>query len=213
MRRKNGMGLFTIGHTNHSQEYFLQLLHKHDIEHVLDVRSTPFSRFTPQFNKEAISEYLKNNGIAYNHMGRYFGARQEDRNLYTSEGYLDFEKMRETDLFKSGLENVIKGLNAGKNIALMCTEKDPFDCHRTIMVARGFELAGIDVNHIFDDGHLETQNDINSRLLKYYEEKTGTDIHQLSMFEVCRSESEWLVEAYRYRNKEIGYHMDNIGAT
>lgn len=199
--------LFTIGHTNHSQEDFLKLLRKYDITYILDVRSTPFSQFTSQFNKDVIADYLKGNGVNYKHMGKFFGARPNDDGLYTEEGYLDFEKARESDNFKIGMNNVILGLEKGFNIALMCTEKDPFDCHRAIMVSRGFELNGIEVNHILPDGKLLSQVELDNRLLdKYYPDRNQmsffSDISMLSTEEV-------LVLAYRKRNADIGYHIQN----
>lgn len=197
--------LFTIGHTNHSQNEFLNLLRASNITYILDVRSTPFSQFTSQFNKDVIADYLKKNGVIYNHLGKFFGARPTDKSLYTKQGYLDFEKARASENFQKGLENVTLGLNKGFNIALMCTEKDPFDCHRAIMVARGFELKGIDVSHILPDGKIITQAELNNRLLdKYY-----PDRHQMSFFSELSSlsESEVLTLAYRRRNADIGYHI------
>ena len=199
--------LFTIGHTNHSQEEFLQLLRANNITYLLDVRSTPFSQFTSQFNKDVIAAFLKKNGVNYNHMGKFFGARPMDKSLYTEQGYLDFEKARASENFQKGLENVTLGLDKGFNIALMCTEKDPFDCHRAIMVARGFELKGIDVCHILPDGKIITQTELNNRLLdKYY-----PDRNQMSLFSEISSlsEEEVLVLAYRRRNADIGYHIQN----
>ena len=199
--------LFTIGHTNHSQEEFLQLLRANNITYLLDVRSTPFSQFTSQFNKDVIAAFLKKNGVNYNHMGKFFGARPMDKSLYTEQGYLDFEKARASENFQKGLENVTLGLDKGFNIALMCTEKDPFDCHRAIMVARGFELKGIDANHILPDGKIITQTELNNRLLdKYY-----PDRNQMSLFSEISSlsEEEVLVLAYRRRNADIGYHIQN----
>ena len=200
--------LYTIGHTNHSHDEFLELLRKYEITYLLDVRSTPFSQFTSQFNKDIISRFLEANGVKYFHMGKYFGARPEDKSLYTEENYLDFEKMRSSDLFRRGMNNVIQGLEEGKNIALMCTEKDPFDCHRAIMVARGFELQGIDANHILPDGTIQSQKELNERLLeKYY-----SDRNQISFISNISelSEEELLIDAYRKRNREIGYHNDNL---
>ena len=197
--------LFTIGHTNHSQEEFLQLLRANNITYLLDVRSTPFSQFTSQFNKDVIAAFLKKNGVNYNHMGKFFGARPMDKSLYAEQGYLDFEKARASKNFQKGLENVTLGLNKGFNIVLMCTEKDPFDCHRAIMVARGFELTGFDVSHIFPDGKIITQAEFNNRLLdKYY-----PDRNQISLFSEISSlsEEEVLVLAYRRRNADIGYHI------
>ena len=202
------MSLFTIGHSTHTQEYFLGLLKQHNIDYVLDVRSSPFSKFASWFNKDAIEDYLKKNNIVYCPMGKFFGARPTDRTLYCAEGYLDFERTRASELFKKGLDNVMLGLASGHNIALMCTEKDPFDCHRTIMVSRGFELNGVSVQHIHADGNLETQDEINIRLLDNLEKKENVDIHQISLFEQPKSDKEWLEDAYRLRNKEIGYNIN-----
>ena len=205
------MSLFTIGHSTHTQEYFLGLLRQHNIDYVLDVRSSPFSKFASWFNKDVIEDYLKKNNIVYCPMGKFFGARPTDRTLYCAEGYLDFEKTRASELFKKGLDNVMLGLASGHNIALMCTEKDPFDCHRTIMVSRGFELNGVSVQHIHADGNLETQDEINIRLLDNLEKKENVDIHQISLFEQPKSDKEWLEDAYRLRNKEIGYNINEGG--
>lgn len=193
--------LFTIGYTHHSHEEFLELLRANKITYLLDVRSTPYSQFTSQFNKDVIADFLKKNGINYNHMGKFFGARPLDKSLYTEQGYLDFEKARASENFKKGLENVTLGLNKGYNIALMCTEKDPFDCHRAIMVARGFDLSGIEVSHILPDGKIITQSELNNRLL----DKHYPDRNQMSLFSKISSlpEEEVLVLAYRQRNADI----------
>lgn len=193
--------LFTIGYTHHSHEEFLELLRANKITYLLDVRSTPYSQFTSQFNKDVIADFLKKNGINYNHMGKFFGARPLDKSLYTEQGYLDFEKARASENFKKGLENVTLGLNKGYNIALMCTEKDPFDCHRAIMVARGFDLSGIEVSHILPDGKIIAQSELNNRLL----DKHYPDRNQMSLFSKISSlpEEEVLVLAYRQRNADI----------
>lgn len=193
--------LFTIGYTHHSHEEFLELLRANKITYLLDVRSTPYSQFTSHFNKDVIADFLKKNGINYNHMGKFFSARPLDKSLYTEQGYLDFEKARASENFKKGLENVTLGLNKGYNIALMCTEKDPFDCHRAIMVARGFDLSGIEVSHILPDGKIITQSELNNRLL----DKHYPDRNQMSLFSKISSlpEEEVLVLAYRQRNADI----------
>lgn len=191
--------LFTIGHTNHSQERFLELLQASEITYLLDVRSTPFSRFVKQFNKDVLSEYLRKNDVNYAHMGKFFGARLADKSLYTEQGYLDFEKVRASQTFKRGMENVMLGLNKGYNVALMCTEKDPFDCHRAIMVARGFELNGVNASHILSDGTIITQAKLNSRLLdKYVPDRSSLP------------EGEALAFAYRQRNVDIGYKPKSL---
>ena len=139
-------------------------------------------------------------------MGKFFGARPDDKSLYTSDNYLDFEKMRSSELFKKGLDNVMKGLDEGNNIVLMCTEKDPMDCHRAIMVSRGFALKGIEVNHILPDGKLQSQKELDERLLNLY----YSDRNQISFLSNISEipEEDLLVEAYKKRNAEIGYHNE-----
>lgn len=196
--------LYTIGHSIYPESHFLELLQKYEIQYVLDVRSTPFSKHAAQYNGNYLLEYLKAHEIAYAPMGKYFGARQTDRSMYHADGYLDFEIVRKSDLFIKGKLNVLKGLER-YNIALMCTEKKPIDCHRAIMVARGFELDGIRVRHILHDFTDISQEDLNKQLLNRYFPDRG----QISMFEADnRSDPEYLEEAYRKRNREIGYRMD-----
>lgn len=198
--------LFTIGHSIHQLDEFVLLLSQYKIDYVLDVRSTPYSKYAENYNREILNKYLLLNKIHYSYMGAYFGARQENKTLYSQEGYLDFEKVRSTSLFLKGVDNVKKGLSQGYNIVLMCTEKDPLDCHRAIMVARGFELEGFDVKHILFDGSLINQKELDNILLdKYF-----PDRNQLTIFDYDKpqDEEELLKQAYIMRNKEIGYHLE-----
>lgn len=199
--------LFTIGHSQHSINYFLSLLNKYRIDYLLDVRSTPYSKYAVQYNKENISRDLSFANVKYTFMGKYFGARLQNMELYHSEGYLDFEKVRELQDFKKGIENVILGLKQGHRIALMCTEKEPIDCHRAILVARAFELQEIPAKHILANGRILMQQQLDEQLLQKY----FPDRNQLSLFTYGNqmSEQEYLVEAYKKRNREIGYYMDD----
>ena len=198
--------LYTIGHSTYPVEHLLELLRLYEVQYVLDVRSMPFSRYAHQYNANEIGPYLQERGIAYFDMGRYFGARQPDRKYYSKEGYLDFEAFRASDLFKKGKDNVKKGLEEN-NIALMCTEKHPIDCHRAIMVARGFELDGVDVKHILHDKTCLTQKELGLQLLdKYFPDRA-----QMTLFTMGneKSDEEYLIDAYRKRNAEIGFHYDS----
>ncbi len=198
--------LYTIGHSQHKTEYFIEMLKVYRINYVLDVRSTPYSQFASDYNKENIKKVLSNVGIQYGFMGRYFGARQEDRNLYTDEGYLDFERTRRSIPFQVGMQNVMKGVQLGYKIALMCTEKDPMECHRAIMVARTFYENGLDVQHILWDKTLQSHAVLNKRLLDLY----YPDRNQMSLFfEDNKSEEEYLQEAYERQNEKIGYHIQD----
>lgn len=198
-------GLFTIGHSQHTPEYFVALLKKYAITYVLDVRTTPYSKYAEQFNKQNVCLLLENFDIKYSFMGNYFGARPEKPSLYSDDGYLDFEKTAQSEKFMIGMKSVLSGLKQGNKIALMCTEKDPFDCHRAIMVARAFDLNGINVNHILADGNIQTQKELDSQIL----EKYFPNRKQMSLFdydnEIC--EEKYIQQAYYKRNKEIGYNL------
>lgn len=199
--------LFTIGHSKYNIKYFIGLLNKYRIDYLLDVRSIPYSKYAEQYNKENISRELNFVNIKYSFMGKFFGARPQNLELYNDEGYLDFEKVRESQDFNKGIENVILGLNQGHRIALMCTEKEPIDCHRAILVARAFEMQMIYAKHILSDGKILTQQQLDEQLLQKY----FPDRRQLSLFahEKQISEEENLAEAYRKRNAEIGHYIVN----
>ena len=198
--------LFTVGHSQHTPEYFINLLKRHNINCVLDVRSTPYSKYAEQFNRENVHAFLQNSSIRYSYMGKYFGARPTELKSYNNKGYLDFEKVAQSERFNIGVKNVILGLEQNNNIALMCTEKDPIDCHRAILVARAFELRGIEVNHILSDGTLQNQRKLDERLLDMY----FPEREQLSIFNYndIPDDDEYITRAYRKRNEEIGYHID-----
>ena len=102
-----GNSIFTIGHSTHSAEAFLTLLLQHGVEAVADVRSSPFSRFNPQFNREALEAFLKENGIRYAFLGKELGARSEDRSCYI-DGRVQYGRLAQTALFQSGLDRCCK---------------------------------------------------------------------------------------------------------
>lgn len=197
--------LYTIGHSQHELEYFVKMLNEYDINYLLDVRSIPYSQFAANYNREHIKAVLNNVGIKYIYMGSYFGARPDDEDLFTKEGYLDFEKARKCDRFKAGVENVIKGIREGNSISLMCTEKDPIECHRAIMVARTFYELEVEVQHILGDGSLQSHDVLEQRLLELY----FSNRHQITLFQDSKTDDECLREAYRCHNAKIGYYKDN----
>lgn len=184
---------------------FISLLKKYGISYLFDVRSTPYSRFAEEFNREQLERRLFANGIKYFFMGSFFGARPSNVELYNKDGYLDFEKTSHSELFIRGMESVKLGLGRGNNIALMCAEKDPIDCHRAIMVARAFSLDGIDARHILPGGGIQTQKELDGRLLDRY----FPDRAQLSIFSYNEplTDEQNLNLAYRMRNKEIAYSL------
>lgn len=199
--------LLSIGHSQHPVEYFIDLLKSHNVNYLLDVRSTPYSQFAANYNRENIKDMLQKNGIGYAYMGDYFGARPTDYLLYSPSGYLDFEKVANSEKFKKGFNNVERGVNQGYRIAFMCTEKDPIECHRTILVTREFYKAGYLIEHIMPDNTIQTQDVINKRLLDMY----YPNRNQISLFSSENlSKEQYINEAYKKQNKRIGYHIEEL---
>ena len=155
--------IFTIGHSNYGIEDFLALVKNADITAIADVRSQPFSRWVPHFNQEALQASLKREGVAYVWLGRELGARRDETCCYVN-GKVSYDRVMETKLFKAGLDRLKTGARAYR-IAMMCAEKEPMDCHRTILVARALEQDGLPVKHVLPDGTVEDHADTLNRLL------------------------------------------------
>jgi uncharacterized protein (DUF488 family) len=156
--------VFTIGHSNHAAEVFRGLLLRHGIEEVMDVRSSPHSRYNPQFNRRALKAALVETGVGYVFMGAELGGRPAAPSCYDGEGRVQYDRLAETDAFRAGIRQVIQ--RAGeRRLALMCSEKEPLDCHRTLLVARALDGAGVAVAHILADGALEPHERTMDRLL------------------------------------------------
>ena len=138
--------LFTIGHSDHDLAHFVSLLTRHGVEAIVDVRSQPYSRFHGQFNRETIAEALKRAGIEYLFLGRELGARRVERESYR-KGQARYDLIRGLPAFVAGL-NRLRQEASSRRICLMCAEKDPITCHRTILVCRQLRSEPIDIRHI-----------------------------------------------------------------
>lgn len=193
--------VFTIGHSTHSIEHFISLLNQHNINCVVDVRSTPVSKYATQFNQNSLKYYLREAGIKYIYMGEEFGARRDDKSLYDADGKLDFEKTAQSEMFIKGINRILDGLDKGYKIALMCAEKRPEECHRCILVGRNIDLInGIQVEHILEDGRLKTQTQIAEELKLLYFSQTTIDT-------IIKSDEELIDMAYKKREKEIAFQL------
>lgn len=202
------MELFTIGHSNQSIEAFLFLLEKHGITAVADVRSHPFSRYLPHFNQSQIKASLSSVGIEYIFLGKELGARPEDLSCYDTGGKALYDRIAATPLFAAGIQRLLKGA-AHYKISLMCAEKDPITCHRTILVCRKLKDLNLQINHILSDGNLESHQDLEARLLsKFNKGKKIDEPIQLSLFELApelKNERVDLESAYYRHGLEIAY--------
>lgn len=186
--------IFSIGHSTHETDVFLARLRRHEIEVVADVRSSPFSAYNPQFNKPVIQKDLRRSGIDYVYMGGELGPRSEDPACYEGDR-VSYELLAQTKAFQHGIERVLRGAESLR-IALLCAEKDPLDCHRTILVSRRLVERGANVQHILADGELENHNSTVDRLL------VKLDLHNGDLF---RSTAELIEDAYRIQGRRIAY--------
>jgi uncharacterized protein (DUF488 family) len=193
--------IYTVGHSTHTLDYFLELLQSQSVNCLVDVRSVAASAYNPQFNKEPLSNFLKKRGIFYMHFAEEFGARHTDPDLLDDEGKVDFDKVRKSWGFKSGVERLWRGVEKGFTISLMCSEGEPFDCHRFSMISVALEKDGFQVRHLMKDKTIKTNTQLENQLLKKYDKK----IPKPSIFEPNISLDMQIEIAYRLRNKEIAF--------
>ena len=156
--------LFTIGHSDHELAKLVDLLRRHRVDVVADVRSQPYSARLPQFNKDLLERGLRENGIQYVFLGRELGARRDEPECYV-DGQARYDLVAKTAAFAKGLLRVRNGVGE-YNVPLLCAEKDPLTCHRTILVCRHLRGFGFPIQHIHEDGRLESHETAEERLLQ-----------------------------------------------
>jgi uncharacterized protein (DUF488 family) len=196
--------LFTIGHSDHKIFDFLRLLRSHGINALVDVRSHPISRAHHQYNKEVLAADLKKAKIAYVFLGRELGARRVESICYV-DGRADYGRIAALPIFREGLRRVREGI-CRYRIALMCAERDPLDCHRGILVCRHLRAEGISIQHIREDGSLETQAAFERRLV-------GRLQIEPDLFNGGRAFDQLLERAFDIQGKKIAYVQRRTGAT
>ena len=192
--------VYTIGHSNHPIKDFINLLKKHEITAIADVRSSPFSKHNPQFNKDALTDALKREGISYVPLGTELGARPDDPTCYDN-GSANFTKMAERPIFKQGIERLLKGMEKYR-IAMLCAEKEPLDCHRTILVCHHLRKSGFPIKHILANGRVEDHQTTEHRLVK------ALGIEPI-LFDSMLTDADRIEEAYNRRAREIAYKREN----
>ena len=203
------MEIFTIGHSNYKIEKLIDMLRYYNIDCVVDIRGTPYSKYNVQYNKETIKDTLIKEGFVYIYMAKEFAAKRENKESYNKEGYSDFEKVIYEEDFKNGIKRLKTGCEKGYRIALLGAMQDPIRCHRSILVGRELVKNGFKVNHILDDYYIASQNDIEKSILeKYFEDRNQMTIDYL--LGTNKSEEEMIKEGYRLANKEIGYRIEHL---
>ena len=192
--------LYTVGHSNGTLDKLLSLLRLANINCIIDVRSIPASAYSPHFNKESLHRFLRKNGIWYGHFGEEFGARRNDSII---DGQVNFEKAVTTEAFLRGVQRIDNGLAKGFNIAFMCSEAKPLDCHRFSMISRYFVDHGYEVNHILHSEEIIPHSVLEKEMIEEYVKKKK--LNEIDYMFGEYDEATQRVDAYRLKNSEIGY--------
>lgn len=177
--------IYTVGHSNHAMEAFVALLERHAIEVLIDVRSQPYSKYASQFNPKELEAVLVTRGIKYLFLGKELGGRPSEPEYYDAEGHVLYWRLAESSLFLQGISRLEKGIEQ-YCVALMCSEEDPLECHRHLLVASVLRSKGIAIHHIRGDGSIQTEEDLLNG-----EVKRGIQGVQLELFQVQEEETEW----------------------
>lgn len=186
--------VLTIGHSTLRYERFLSLLRGASVSAVADVRTAPYSRHFPHFNGDALKAELYLDGIAYSFLGKELGGRPKGPEFYCN-GVADYEHMAGAEEFGRGLDRIVEGAKKYR-IAIMCSEQDPLDCHRCLLVGRALAERGVAVKHILANGDVIEHAQIEDHLLEF----TGRD--KDDMF---APRGERLAAAYRERAKKVAF--------
>jgi uncharacterized protein (DUF488 family) len=170
--------ILTIGHSNHSIEKLVGLLTAGGVEVVVDTRSQPYSKYTTQFNREALQSAIAGAGMKYLYLGRELGGRPDGAEFYDGDGHVLYGKVADSRLFLEGIERVQAGAERYR-VALLCAEEDPRDCHRRLLVARVLAERGVAViSHIRGDGHLQSEEELLAEIDAEHPERA-----QLALFD------------------------------
>ena len=203
------MEIYTIGHSNYTIERLIDMLRHYNINCVVDIRGTPYSKYNVQFDKETIRYTLSKAGFIYIYMAKELAAKRINKESYNEEGYSDFEKVIKEKELLEGIERLKNGCNKGYNIVLLGAMQEPIRCHRSILVGKALRKHGFNVKHILDDYSIASQEDIEQMLLdKYFSNREQMTIDDLIGNSLSREEM--IEEGYRMANKEIGYRIEHL---
>ncbi len=195
------LSCYTIGHSNQTIEDFVEKLKQHKINCVVDIRSSPQSKHNPQFNKISLQEEMKKHSIVYIYIGDLLGGRYDNPQLLYPDGKVNYKKVRELDSFKKGINRIINGIEKGYILTLMCSEKDPYNCHRFVLISYQFSKMSVTVKHILEDGEIIFNADLEKQLMLEYK----TKYQQEHLFNKSSIISDNIEDAYEERNREIAY--------
>ena len=196
--------IWTIGHSNHAIGRFVELLAMHKITDLCDVRSSPYSRYASQFNREVLKEELARRRLAYVHLGEELGPRSPDPACYEN-GKVRYDRLARKPAFSQGIERLRKGMGmVDRRIALMCAEKDPLTCHRMILICRHLRGDDVRISHILEDGCVEDNGETEIRLMR---------LLKIDEQDLLNTREEQVNLAYDRQGDQIAYELrDKTGS-
>ena len=148
--------IYSIGHGNKKFEDFLSELNLFNIKYLIDIRTNPYSKYNPQYNREVLKSNLKTANIIYVYMGENLGGLPSDRSCYI-DGKVNYDLIKEKDFFKQGLERLIKAYEKDLNVAVMCSETRPEECHRSKLIGQELLQSNITIQHIIANDKTKDQ--------------------------------------------------------
>jgi uncharacterized protein (DUF488 family) len=154
--------VWTVGHSNHTQERLIDLLRSHSIGVVADLRTSPYSRYSTQFNKEQLERALESRGIRYVYLGVALGGRPSDSSMYDADGRVRYDRVAAGPDYLGAIERLLRGAEEYR-IVLVCGEEDPISCHRRRLVGRTLRERGVTLAHIRGDGAVATEAELEAR--------------------------------------------------
>ena len=155
--------IYTIGYGARDIDGFIDVLHRYDIVFLIDIRSSPYSRFKPEFSKAALEKALAQHDVRYVFMGDLLGGQPKDEACY-SDGKVDYEKVRGMSFYLTGIQRLQSAFAQQQRVALMCSEGKPETCHRSKLIGESLQTLGIPVMHIDEKDNAKDQSEIISRL-------------------------------------------------
>ena len=188
--------IYTIGYATKPIDVFIEQLHRYQINVIADVRSVPYSKVFHDYHRETLAATLKQNAIAYTYIGDELGPRSKNPDHYNLSGQVQFDRLMKSDLFAEGVQRLQNGLDKQFNIALMCAEKDPATCHRSLLLGYFLVRNGYQhILHIDHDGELEAQHELEQRLC---------EIHAMGE-DLFTSQEQQKEDAYQLQLKKTSY--------
>lgn len=151
--------IWTIGHSTHPLDQLLDLLASERIEFLVDVRSYPYSRFAPHFNREELTESLNARAVRYLFMGEELGGRPSKPEHYDPEGHALYGEMAREPSFEAAISRLMGGAEEHR-IALMCSEGKPEECHRRLLVGKVLTERGVTLRHVLPDGSVFEEEEV-----------------------------------------------------